>query len=302
MSKNVAVLMGGWCAERPVSLVSGAAVAGALRDRGHRVTEIDVNRQVVQQLQAAKPEVVFNALHGRIGEDGAIQGLLEVMGLPYTHSGVLAAAMAMDKPTAKKIFERAGIRCTEGRVMSRDEFRNGSAPTPPYVLKPLGEGSSFGVRLVMEDDNNQPLDDTWDFGDFVLVEDYVPGREITVAVLGDRALGVTEISFDHRFFDYEAKYEKGEAVHLLPAPLSKSAYAEALDTALTAHVSLGCRGLSRADFRYDNTSGDGELYLMEVNTQPGLTPISLAPEIAAHAGIDFGDLVEWLVDDAGCSR
>ena len=253
MSKHVAVLMGGWSAERPVSLVSGASVADALRDRGHRVTEVDVDRQVVQQLQAANPDVVFNALHGRIGEDGAIQGLLEVMGLPYTHSGVLASAMAMDKPTAKKIFERAGIRCTEGRVMSRDEFRNGNAPTPPYVLKPLGEGSSFGVRLVMAGDNTRPLDDTWDFGDSVLVEDYVPGREITVAVLGDRALGVTEISSDHRFFDYEAKYEKGEAVHLLPAPLPEGAYAEALMTALRrAHLARLPR-LSRADFRYDDT-------------------------------------------------
>jgi len=302
MSKHVAVLMGGWSAERAVSLVSGASVAEALRARGHRVTEIDVDRDVVQQLQTVQPDVVFNALHGRIGEDGAIQGLLEVMGLPYTHSGVLASALAMDKPTAKTIFERAGIRCTEGRVMNRADFRNGDAPTPPYVLKPLNEGSSVGVRLVTEGDNAPPIDDTWDFGDSVLVENYVPGREITVAVLGDRALGVTEISSDHRFFDYKAKYEKGEAVHLLPAPLPEAKYAEALDTALAAHTSLGCRGLSRADFRYDDTDGEGDLYLMEVNTQPGLTPVSLAPEIAAHAGIDFGDLVEWLVDDAGCSR
>ncbi|CAN0554347.1 unnamed protein product [Laminaria digitata] len=294
--------MGGWSAERPVSLISGASVAEALRSRGHRVTEIDVDRQVAQQLDAAKPDVVFNALHGRIGEDGAIQGLLEVMGLPYTHSGVRASAIAMDKPSAKKVFEGAGIRCTEGRVMSRDEFRNGNLPTAPYVLKPINEGSSFGVRLVMEGDNTSPLDDTWDFGDTVLVEDYVPGREVTVAVLGDRALGVTEISFDHRFFDYEAKSETGEAVHRLPAPLPENTYAEALMTALTAHTSLGCRGLSRADFRYNDTEGHSDLYLMEVNTQPGLTPVSLAPEIAAHAGIDFGDLVEWLVADAGCNR
>jgi len=201
MSKHVAVLLGGWSAERAVSLVSGASVAEALRARGHRVTEIDVDRDVAQQLHTAKPDVVFNALHGRFGEDGTIQGLLEVMGLPYTHSGVLASAMAMDKPTAKKIFERAGIRCTEGRVMSRADFRNGNAPTPPYVLKPLNEGSSVGVRLISAGDNTSPIDDTWDFGDSVLVEDYVPGREITVAVLGDRALGVTEISSDHRFFD-----------------------------------------------------------------------------------------------------
>ncbi|MEQ8247877.1 MAG: D-alanine--D-alanine ligase [Alphaproteobacteria bacterium] len=302
MTKHVAVLKGGWSAERAVSLISGSSVAAALRARGYRVTEIDVDRHVAARLSEAKPDVAFNALHGRIGEDGAIQGMLEVLGVPYTHSGVLASALAMDKPTAKKIFERAGIRCTEGRVMSRADFRNGEAPTPPFVVKPLNEGSSVGVRVVLEGDNNRPLDDTWDFGDRVLVENYVPGREVTVAVLGDRALGVTEIRSTHRFFDYGAKYEKGEAVHLLPAPLPKNTYDEALDTALSAHVSLGCRGLSRADFRYNDTVGDGALYLMEVNTQPGLTPVSLAPEIAAHAGIDFGDLVEWLVGDAGCGR
>jgi D-alanine-D-alanine ligase len=302
MKKHVAVLKGGWSAERAVSLISGSSVAEALRARGYRVTEIDVDRQVAARLSDVKPDVAFNALHGRIGEDGAIQGLLEVLGVPYTHSGVLASALAMDKPSAKKIFERAGIRCTVGRVMSRAEFRNGQAPLPPFVVKPLNEGSSVGVRVVLEGDNTRPLDDTWDFGDRVLVEDYVPGREVTVAVLGDRALGVTEIRSAHRFFDYDAKYEKGEAVHLLPAPLPRNTYDEALNTALSAHVSLGCRGLSRADFRYDDTQGDGALYLMEVNTQPGLTPVSLAPEIAAHAGIDFGDLVEWLVDDAGCGR
>ena len=302
MKKHVAVLKGGWSAERAVSLISGSSVAEALRARGYRVTEIDVDRQVAARLSDVKPDVAFNALHGRIGEDGAIQGLLEVLGVPYTHSGVLASALAMDKPSAKKIFERAGIRCTVGRVMSRADFRDGHAPSPPFVVKPLNEGSSVGVRVVLEGDNTRPLDDTWDFGDRVLVEDYVPGREVTVAVLGDRALGVTEIRSAHRFFDYDAKYEKGEAVHLLPAPLPRNTYDEALNTALSAHVSLGCRGLSRADFRYDYTQGDGALYLMEVNTQPGLTPVSLAPEIAAHAGIDFGDLVEWLVDDAGCGR
>jgi len=302
MSRHVAILKGGWSAEREVSLVSGAAVAEALRARGYTVSEVDVARDVANQLESVKPDVVFNALHGRIGEDGAIQGVLEVLGLPYTHSGVLASAMAMDKPTAKKVFERAGIRCTEGRIMTRAEFSNGHAPTPPFVVKPLNEGSSVGVRVVMPGDNSKPLDEDWAFGDRVLVEDYVPGREITVAVLGDRALGVTEIQSEHRFFDYQAKYEKGEAVHLLPAPLPESKYEEALDMALAAHRSLGCRGLSRADFRYDDREGDGSLYLMEVNTQPGLTPVSLAPEIAAHAGISFGDLVEWLVDDAGCGR
>ncbi len=249
MKKHVAVLKGGWSAERAVSLISGSSVAEALRARGYRVTEIDVDRQVAARLSDVKPDVAFNALHGRIGEDGAIQGLLEVLGVPYTHSGVLASALAMDKPSAKKIFERAGIRCTVGRVMSRAEFRNGQAPLPPFVVKPLNEGSSVGVRVVLEGDNTRPLDDTLDFGDRVLVEDYVPGREVTVAVLGDRALGVTEIRSAHRFFDYDAKYEKGEAVHLLPAPLPRNTYDEALNTALSAHVSLGCRGLSRADFR-----------------------------------------------------
>jgi D-alanine-D-alanine ligase len=302
MSRHVAVLMGGWSAEREVSLISGASVAEVLRDRDYRVTEVDVDRHVASRLDAIKPDVAFNALHGRIGEDGAIQGVLEVLGLPYTHSGVLASAMAMDKPTAKKVFERAGLRCTVGRVLTRDEFMSGQAPPPPYVVKPLNEGSSVGVRVVLPGDNEPPADEDWRYGDRVLVEDYVPGREITVAVLGDRALGVTEIRSEHRFFDYGAKYKKGEAVHILPAPLSDSKYAEALDMALAAHESLGCRGLSRADFRYDDRDGDGDFYLMEVNTQPGLTPVSLAPEIAAHAGISFGDLVEWLIDDAGCGR
>ncbi len=302
MTRHIAVLKGGWSAEREVSLVSGASVGEALRERGYRVTEVDVDRTVATRLESLKPDVVFNALHGRIGEDGAIQGVLEVLGLPYTHSGVLASAMAMDKPTAKKVFERAGIPCTVGKVMTRAEFQNGKAPTPPFVVKPLNEGSSVGVRVVMPGDNSKPIDEGWDFGDSVLVEDFVPGREITVAVLGDRALGVTEIRSEHRFFDYQAKYEKAEAVHLLPAPLPGAQYEEALDMALAAHRSLGCRGLSRADFRYDDREGEGALYLMEVNTQPGLTPVSLAPEIAAHAGINFGDLVEWLVEDAGCSR
>lgn len=302
MTRHVAVLKGGWSAEREISLVSGAAVGDALRARGYKVTEVDVDRGVAATLEALKPDVVFNALHGRVGEDGAIQGVLEVLGLPYTHSGVLASAVAMDKPTAKKVFERAGLRCTTGRVMTRAQFSNGHAPEPPFVVKPLNEGSSVGVRVVLPGDNARPLDDDWAYGDRVLVEDYVPGREVTVAVLGDRALGVTEIKSDHRFFDYGAKYQKGEAVHLLPAPLPEAIYAQALDMALVAHELLGCRGLSRADFRYDDREGEGALYLMEVNTQPGLTPVSLAPEIAAHAGIDFGDLVEWLVDDAGCGR
>lgn len=300
MSRHVAVLMGGWSAERDISLISGKAVADALHERGYKVTTVDVDRSVATILESLKPDVAFNALHGRFGEDGTIQGLLEILGIPYTHSGVLASAVAMDKPTAKKVFERAGIRCTEGCVMTREDFLTGDPPVPPYVIKPLNEGSSVGVRVVLTGDNAQPFDTDWTFGDRVLVEKFVPGREITVAVLGARALGVTEIRSNHRFFDYDAKYRKGHAVHLLPAPLPEERYGEALDMALEAHRSLGCRGLSRADLRYDD-EGDA-LYLMEVNTQPGLTPISLAPEIAAHAGIAFGELCDWLVNDAGLSR
>ena len=304
MSGYVAVLMGGWSAERDVSLVSGKACAEALRERGYRVTEIDVDRDLAATLSALepRPDVAFNALHGRYGEDGCVQGVLNILGLPYTHSGLLASALAMDKPIAKRVFADAGIPCPEGVVVSLGAAANGDVMDPPYVVKPANEGSSVGVRIVFEGDNYPGIDPAeWPFGDAVLVEPYIPGRELTVAVMGDRALGVTELRPHDGFYDYEAKYTDGKTTHLCPAPLPDDVSRRAMDYALAAHRSLGCRGVSRADFRYDDTGGEpGRLYMLEINTQPGMTPLSLVPEQAAHAGIDFGALVSWMVEEARC--
>ena len=304
MSRHVAVLMGGWSAERDVSLVSGKACAEALRERGYRVTEIDVDRDLAATLSALepRPDVAFNALHGRFGEDGCVQGVLNILGLPYTHSGLLASALAMDKPIAKRVFAGAGIPCPEGVVVSLADATNGGVMEPPYVVKPANEGSSVGVRIVLEGDNYPGIDrDSWPFGDAVLVEPYIPGRELTVAVMGDRALGVTELRPHDGFYDYEAKYTDGKTTHLCPAPLPDEVSCRAMDYALAAHRSLGCRGVSRADFRYDDTEGEpGRLYMLEINTQPGMTPLSLVPEQAAYAGIDFGALVSWMVEEARC--
>ncbi len=301
MSAHVAILMGGWSAEREVSLTSGASVERALRDEGYRVTAVDVKQDLASRLVEIAPDVAFNALHGRFGEDGCVQGLLEVMGLPYTHSGVLASALAMNKPVAKRLFQDAGLRCPEGRVMARTEVCGGAAGAAPYVVKPLSEGSSVGVRVVFDADNAVSLNGDWTYGEEVLVERYIPGREIQVAVMGERALGAIEIRPRARFFDYRSKYTEDGAEHRMPAPIHADAYEEALDIALTAHRTLGCRGVTRADLRYDETEGaHGEFYLLEINTQPGLTPISLVPEIAADAGIGFGALVRWLVENARC--
>jgi D-alanine-D-alanine ligase len=303
MSRHVAVLMGGWSSEREVSLVSGRAVAKALREAGYRATEVDAQRNMGDELLRLKPDVVFNALHGRFGEDGKVQGLLEILGLPYTHSGVLASALAMDKPMAKRLFAEAGIPLAAGMVVTRAEFIEAAPFPPPYVIKPLNEGSSVGVRIVMPGDNFDPTDKrNWSYGDQVLVERYIPGREIQVAVMGERALGAIEIKPLGRFYDYEAKYTAGRAQHLMPAPLDPADYAEALRLGRLAHNALGCRGVSRADLRFDDTRGPGRFYMLEINTQPGMTPLSLVPEIAAHQGIGFVDLVRWLVEDAGCDR
>ncbi len=306
MSKHVAVLMGGWSVEREVSLDSGRAVAEALREKGFRVSEIDAGRNVAQALTdlEPRPDVVFNALHGRYGEDGWVQGVLNVLGLPYTHSGLLASALAMNKPFAKLLFGVAGIPCPQGVVVDREAAFAGRAMDPPFVVKPVDEGSSVGVNVVLEGDNYPGLSaDDWRFGDQVLIERYIPGREITVAVMGERPLGALEIRPKDGFYDYSAKYSEGMAEHLVPAPLVPDAYDEALRLACLAHQTLGCRGVSRADLRYDDTAGEpGQLYLLEVNTQPGMTPLSLVPEIAAHAGIDFGELVEWMVEEARCDR
>ena len=301
---HVAVLMGGWSTERQVSLVTGAEVTATLKDDGCRVTPVDVGPDVFDVLSELKPDVVFNALHGRFGEDGCIQGMLEVLDIPYTHSGVLASALAMDKPRARHMFESVSIPCPEGRVVRRDEVLEGAIFDPPYVLKPTNEGSSVGVRLVFEGDNMPPLDESnWAYGEYVLIEKYVPGREIQVAVMDDEALGAIEIRPKKRFYDYEAKYTDGWAEHVMPADIPEADYRESLRLAELAHRTLGCRGVTRSDLRYDDTMGGrARFYMLELNTQPGMTPLSLVPEIAAHAGISFSELVRHLVRDAGCRR
>jgi len=300
MSRHVAVLMGGWSAEREVSLVSGQAAVEALRARGWRVSPVDVGRDLPARLAELRPDVVYNALHGRYGEDGTVQGLLEIMGIPYTHSGVLASSLAMNKSMAKRLFASAGLRCAEGVVTTVTELlANGAPLEPPYVVKPNGEGSSVGVRIV-RDLAERPIDrNDWPYGPEILVERYIAGRELTVGVLGERPLAVTEIRHQHRFFDYHAKYTANEAEHLIPAPLAPELYQKVLEHALAAHRLLGCRGVSRADFRLDEDDPDG-LFLLEINTQPGMTPISLVPEQAAHVGIGFAELVERLVEEARC--
>ena len=304
MTQHVAVLMGGWSAEREVSLVTGDAVCAALKETGYRVTAIDVAPDIFDVLSGLKPDVAFNALHGRFGEDGCIQGILEVLKIPYTHSGVLASALAMDKPRARQMFASVSIPCPEGRVVHRDEVLDGQVFDPPYVLKPTNEGSSVGVRLVFEGDNMSPLDEAnWAYGEQVLIEKYIPGREIQVAVMNDKALGAIEIRPKKRFYDYEAKYTDGWADHIMPAEIPEADYEESLRLALLAHQTLGCRGVTRSDLRYDDTiTGEAQLYMLEVNTQPGMTPLSLVPEIAAHIGISFAELTDLIVQDAGCQR
>lgn len=304
MSKSVVLLKGGTSAEREVSLVSGMECGKALREAGYAVTEIDVTDDVGALVAALTPapDAVFNALHGRWGEDGCVQGLLELLKIPYSHSGVLASALAMDKPQAKRVFEAAGLRCPEGRVMSPRALARGEDIARPYVVKPANEGSSVGVRLILSGDNEPPLGtDEWSFTDSVLVERYIPGRELTVAVMGERALAVTEISPRDGFYDYDTKYTEGRADHAVPAEIPPEIYGLALEQALTAHRALGCRGVSRADFRYDDTGArPGQLYLLEVNTQPGMTPLSLVPEQAAHLGMSFPELCAWMVENAAC--
>jgi D-alanine-D-alanine ligase len=304
MSRSVAVLMGGWTAEREVSLVSGRECAKALQDLGYYVREIDVTRDLGAMVKALdpRPEVVFNALHGRGGEDGTVQGVLEFLRVPYTHSGVLASAVAMDKPMARSVFAAAGLPLAEAKVVSRSELAAGDVMARPYVVKPVNEGSSVGVRIVRPEDNSWAQEaKSWSFGERALVERYVPGREITVAVMGEHALGALEIRPAKGFYDYDAKYAPGGSDHLMPAPIHAKAYEQALSIALSAHKALGCRGVSRADLRYDDTAGEpGRMVLLEVNTQPGMTPTSLVPDIARHAGIAFPALVQWMVENAAC--
>jgi len=305
-AKHVAVLMGGWSAEREVSVNSGRACAEALEKQGYRVTRIDVGRDIASLLQTLKPDVALNLLHGRPGEDGTLQGILEIMGIPYSHSGVLASSLAMQKEMAKTLFRAAGVPVANGVVVSRFEAAKAHVLPRPYVIKPVSEGSSVGVFIVSEAHEHPPQElyrDDWPYGDQVLCERYIPGKELTCAIMGNRALDVIEIVPAVRFYDYEAKYAPGGSTHLLPAPLSSFVYLEVRRLALAAHQALGCRGVSRADFRYDDrTEGTGGLFCLEVNTQPGMTETSLVPEIAAHAGISFSELVRWMVEDASLNR
>jgi D-alanine-D-alanine ligase len=304
MSKHVAVLMGGWSAEREVSLRSGKACAEALDRRGYRVMPVDVGRDIAAVLAAAKPDAALNVLHGRPGEDGTLQGLLEILGIPYSHSGVLASALAMQKDYAKALFRAAGVPVAEDQVVSRFEAAKSHVMAPPYVVKPIAEGSSVGVFIVTEAHPHPPQElfrDDWAFGEMVMIERYIPGKELTCAVVGDRALDVIEIVPSTQFYDYEAKYAAGGSKHILPAPILPNVYQEARRLALAAHRALGCRGVSRADFRYDDR-GTGKLVCLEVNTQPGMTETSLVPELAAYAGIAFDELVQWMVEDASTNR
>ena len=308
-AKHVAVLMGGWSAEREVSLNTGKGCCQALSGQGYRVTPIDVQPDIATVLGAIipKPDVVFNALHGRFGEDGTIQGLLEIMGMPYTHSGVLASALAMKKDQAKIVLAAAGVPVPDGVTVTRAEAAQRHVLPPPYVIKPVSEGSSVGVIIVREERSHPPQELTredWAFGDEVLVEKFIAGRELTCAVMGDRALGVIDIQpATGAFYDYDAKYVEGGSIHVLPADLKPNVYQRIQELALTAHQAIGCRGVSRADLRYDDTpGGTGELVVLEVNTQPGMTATSLVPEIAAHAGFSFGELVQWMVEDASLDR
>ena len=307
MSKHVAVLMGGWSSEREISLRSGTACARALEEAGFRVTPVDVGPDIATVLTALKPDAALNALHGPAGEDGTIQGLLEILKIPYTHSGVLASALAMHKERAKVVMRAAGVPVPEGRVVNRHVAAKSHVLPPPYVLKPVSEGSSMGVIIVRDGRSHPPQilgSEEWVYGDEVLAETYIAGRELTCAVMGDRALGVIEIRpATGEWYDFDAKYAAGGSIHVLPADLKPNVYQRVQELSLTAHQALGCRGVSRADLRYDDTpGGTGALVVLEVNTQPGMTQTSLVPDMAAHAGLSFGELVRWMVEDASLNR
>ncbi|MDP4031454.1 MAG: D-alanine--D-alanine ligase [Pseudorhodobacter sp.] len=297
---RVAVLMGGLSAEREVSLATGRECARALREAGFQVIEVDAGHDLAARLAEIQPDVAFNALHGRWGEDGCVQGLLEWLAIPYTHSGVLASALAMDKTRAKAAFRAAGLPVLESVLASTTEVRTRHMLPPPYVVKPNNEGSSVGVYIVHDSANTPPqLSDA--MPEMVMVESYAPGREMTTTVMGGRALCVTDI-VTAGWYDFDAKYKPGGSRHVLPADLPAGITAACLDYALRAHQALGCRGLSRTDFRWDEARGLAGLILLETNTQPGMTPTSLAPEQAAWCGVSFADLCRWMVEDASCNR
>ncbi len=306
MSKHVAVLMGGWSAEREISLRSGRACAAAAEKAGYRVSRVDVGRDIAAVLTTLKPDVALNVLHGRPGEDGTLQGILEILGIPYSHSGVMASAVAMQKDVAKVVMKAGGVPVPEGMVVSRRDAAKEHPLPRPYVLKPIAEGSSVGVFIVTEQHAHPPQELTredWAFGELILAERFIPGKELTCAVMGDKALDVIEIVAASKFYDYEAKYAPGGSKHLLPAPISSFVYQEVRRLSLKAHHALGCRGVTRADFRYDDQAvGTEGLVCLEVNTQPGMTETSLVPELAAYAGMTFDELVRWMVEDASLDR
>ncbi len=303
---HVAVLMGGFSSERPVSLASGNPCADALEAEGFRVTRIDVTRNVASVLAELKPDVAFNALHGPFGEDGTIQGILEYLQIPYTHSGVLASALAMNKVQAKRVAGACGIPIAEDRLMQRSEIGQTHPMAPPYVVKPVNEGSSFGVVIVDEGQSAPPQSITsseWPYGETVMVERFVRGREFTCGVVDGKPLCVTEIvPVGQKFYDFDAKYKPGGSKHILPAEVKPNIYQKIQSLAVQAHQIMGCRGVSRSDFRFDEERGEEGLIWLEINTQPGMTPTSLVPEMAAEAGMSFGAFLRWMVEDASCLR
>ena len=309
--RKIAVLTGGLSAEREVSLSSGRGVVKALREEGFDAYPLDPGDNPGQQLFEAKPDAVFNALHGRFGEDGTVQGLLELMRIPYTHSGVLSSALAMHKERTKDVYRAAGLPVVKSIVADRHQAASAHLMEPPYVIKPVNEGSSVGIYIIRKGDNRPPAElgsEKWNLSNEMMVEEFVPGRELTVSVMGansfgkERALGVTEITTDLEFYDYEAKYAPGGSKHILPAPIPQKAADQAMELAIAAHKALGCRGVTRTDFRYDDTGTNHRMILLETNTQPGMTPTSLVPEQAAHIGMSYAKLCRWIVEDASCDR
>ena len=301
--KRVAVVYGGWSSEREVSLSSGEQMLRAAQAAGYDAVGIDASRDLASQIAAEKPDVILNGLHGPWGEDGCVQGLFEILAIPYTHSGVTASAIAMDKRKSKAVYMQAGLDVAEDVAVTRAEAARAHPLKPPYVIKPVNEGSSFGVVFVREESNGPSqllLSDEWAYGDNLMAEEYIPGRELTVAVIGDRALAVTEITTLREFYDFDAKYAAGGSRHVVPADIPEPVTKRALEAALKAHQALGCRGVSRSDFRFDEKKD--RLVILETNTQPGMTPTSLVPEQAAYTGMTFEALVAWMIEDASCRR
>jgi D-alanine-D-alanine ligase len=292
--------MGGPSAEREVSLDTGRACAAALREKDYNVVEVDAGRDLCAVLTDLKPDAILNCLHGRWGEDGCVQGIFEWMGLPYSHSGVLASALAMDKQRTKDVYRAHGLPVVDSIIANADDVRAGHVMPPPYVVKPNNEGSSVGVYLVSKENNGPPQLDQG-MPDEVMVEAYAPGRELTTTVMGDRALTVTDI-ITTGWYDYDAKYKEGGSSHVVPAEVPQEIFDLCMEYALRAHRALGCRGVSRTDFRWDEARGAAGLVLLETNTQPGMTSTSLAPEQGAYCGISFPDFCAWMVEDASCDR